>query len=320
MSSTFSTNLHLEEPALGDYANSWNVPLNSNLTILDAVTGSSTSVALSSSNVTLSVAQAAFHTIILTGALSASVQLILSGAIGGRRYIWNTTTGNFSVSVLNGAGDTGGGIAVPQGLLCPVILTGGQAFYDSYQACPAGVIFGWGGFQAPPGFVLAYGQSYATTAAPLLFQAYGYFYGGAGGSFNVPDLRGRILAGADNMGGSAANRLNGYALGVSGGEQTHLLVTGEMPSHTHPDSGHGHGTTESPHVHAGAAGQFLMTTGMGASLYIGVGTPIGGQANTAGASTGLTINTGFANNQNTGGGGAHNNIQPTFAVNYIIRF
>lgn len=56
----------------------------------------------------------------------------------------------------------------------------------------------------------------------------------------IPDHRGRVAAGKDNMGGSAANRLttaasgvNGAALGAAGGSQSHVLTSAQMPSHTH---------------------------------------------------------------------------------------
>ncbi len=63
------------------------------------------------------------------------------------------------------------------------------------------------------------------------------FYGAADSThFNLPDLRGRVAAFRDNMGGSAADRLtnptadstgvNGVVLGGSGGEEAHVLDTG----------------------------------------------------------------------------------------------
>jgi microcystin-dependent protein len=37
------------------------------------------------------------------------------------------------------------------------------------------------------------------------------------------------------------------------------------------------------------------------------------------AYSGVTVNSNTATNQNTGGGGAHNNMQPTILLNYIIK-
>jgi microcystin-dependent protein len=111
-------------------------------------------------------------------------------------------------------------------------------------------------------------------------------YGDGSTTFNVPDLRGRVAAGRDNMGGSAANRLTtagsgiaGVNLGDAGGTQTHTLTTSEMPAHTHT-AGFGAGTS-SPAAGCGSVGQ---------------------------------IDTG-----STGGGGAHQNTQPTLVTNKIIK-
>jgi microcystin-dependent protein len=56
----------------------------------------------------------------------------------------------------------------------------------------------------------------------------------------VPDLRGRTVAGKDNMGGSAANRITnagagfvGTTLGATGGTQTHALTSAENGTHDH---------------------------------------------------------------------------------------
>src|SRR3546814_14443861 len=73
-------------------------------------------------------------------------------------------------------------------------------------------------------------------------------------TFNLPDLRGRVGAGKDDMGGTAAGRLSdivdGETLGASGGAEMHTLTTAQMPAHTHT------GTTGSAgaHVHAAKGG------------------------------------------------------------------
>jgi len=105
----------------------------------------------------------------------------------------------------------------------------------------------------------------------------------------LPDARGRVIAGKDDMGGSAASRLtsggagiDGATLGKSGGAQTVTLTTTEMPAHTHSyDKNSGTGIT------SGASGQ-------------------------GGALT--TPNTG-----SQGSGGAHQNMPPTLVMSKIIK-
>ncbi len=128
----------------------------------------------------------------------------------------------------------------------------------------------------------------------LVYCPYGL--GDGSTTFNVPDLRGNVLAGKDDMGGSAANRLNlsttqgvrGYNLGNTGGEQAHQLITAEMPNHTH-----------------GVFPNIEYYVGTGGTINVGGGT------NAAFWNTGVT--------GGTGGDGVHNNIQPTIIVNYIIK-
>jgi hypothetical protein len=136
--SVFSPNLGLEEPSTGSQVNAWGGTINSDMSVIDAAMGSSTSVALTNANVTLTVAQSAFFLIICTGTLTGNVELIFPGAIGGRRVVQNNCTGAFTLKVLNGSGDTGGGVIVGQGLQTPILLTAGQCFLDNTGAIPIG--------------------------------------------------------------------------------------------------------------------------------------------------------------------------------------
>ena len=59
-------------------------------------------------------------------------------------------------------------------------------------------------------------------------------------TFSVPDLRGRVTAGLDTMGGTAAGRLTGLLGGVSGlavgnvgGAESHVLTLAQSAAHTH---------------------------------------------------------------------------------------
>ena len=71
-----------------------------------------------------------------------------------------------------------------------------------------------------------------------LFSSIGTTYGAGDGSstFALPDLRGRMPLGLDNMGGTSANIVtNAQADALNGkeGAETHTLAVGEMPGHTH---------------------------------------------------------------------------------------
>lgn len=160
-----------------------------------------------------------------------------------------------------------------------------------------GVVLAFAGTTAPTGWLMCAGQAVSRTTYAALFAVIGTTYGAGDGTttFNVPDLRGRVIAGVDNMGGTAANRLtaggSGVAgtLGAAGGAETHTLTETQMPSHSHK------------------ASDPFNDTGVGWNV-------MGGGSQGRLPSHQYAAQTTYA-----GGGGAHNNTQPTMCENYIIR-
>jgi len=159
---------------------------------------------------------------------------------------------------------------------------------------PSGVVMPYAGSSAPTGFLLCDGSAISRSTYSDLFSAISTTYGTGDGSstFNVPDLRGRVVAGQDDMGGSSANRLtdqtgglNGDTLGDTGGSETHTLSTAQMPAHTHT---------------------------VAAQQQVGGDSTNRGGSGQLGAAATIT-------SSSTGGDSAHNNVQPTIILNYIIR-
>ena len=76
---------------------------------------------------------------------------------------------------------------------------------------PVGTVWDYAGTAAPTGWLLCYGQEVSQTTYTQLFATIGTAFGTASTStaFCIPDLRGRIIAGMDDMGGSGAGRLPG---------------------------------------------------------------------------------------------------------------
>jgi len=143
----------------------------------------------------------------------------------------------------------------------------------------------------------------ATGVQSLRFFAHGN--GDGLTTFNAPDMRGRVAAGRDNMGGTAASRLtvgvsgvNGAQLGSAGGDQ-------RMHSHAHgvTDPGHGH-SLSAPGVDGGGS---TANRGWSTQPFLH---PEHAK-NTSWNGTGISI-------QNAGSG-ASQNVQPTIVLNYIVK-
>lgn len=169
---------------------------------------------------------------------------------------------------------------------------------------PTGVVSQYAGLTAPSGWLLCAGTSgtaVTQSAYPALWSILTnngatYPYGGSGTTTYTPDLRGRVVAGKDDMGGTASSRLTsgvsgitGTTLGASGGDQS-------MQSHFH--------------------WYYRVTTS-------------GGSVNASGdiiwaVSGGNVVqqNTGYLRTDTTGTGtgtGSSQNVQPTLVLNYIIK-
>lgn len=163
---------------------------------------------------------------------------------------------------------------------------------------PTGTLLPFGGDAAPYGWLLCYGQSLPRDTYATLFDVIGTKFGSQSGTtFSLPDMRGRIPLGKDNMGGASANRVTATqadTIGQASGAEKHTLTTAEMPSHTHKSL---EGITfkdpaGSPH-HENNAGRFY------ADMW---------QPDDAPYYTG-----------STGSNQPHNNMPPYLTLNYIIK-
>jgi microcystin-dependent protein len=183
-------------------------------------------------------------------------------------------------------------------------------YYDSFwievgasaSSTPVGTVTSFAGSTAPSGWLLCSGQTISRTTYAGLFAILGTTYGVGDNSttFNIPDLRGRVIAGEDDMGGTAANRLTSGGSGVTG---TTLGATGGAETHT-------------------------LTSSQQASMPIYYGQPtvldhqrVGGGGALGGyvMNGNISVNNGLGTLTALGGGGAHNNTQPTIILNYIVK-
>lgn len=187
---------------------------------------------------------------------------------------------------------------------------------------PVGAFLDYSASTAPnSSFVLPYGQAVSRTTYATYFTMVSTTFGIGDGSttFNVPDIRGRVVAGLDNMGGSSANRLtnaddglNGDTLGATGGGETQVLVTGNLPAYTPAGSV---GITDSGHTHSQQSNTMLLTGGTGALA--GSANVLASGGTTQSAATGITAS--FTGAAQGGTSTAFGVVQPTIVLPKILR-
>ncbi len=151
-----------------------------------------------------------------------------------------------------------------------------------------GLIIEYGGIdtQIPSGWQLCDGLAISRSTYSDLFAVIGETYGVGDGSttFNLPDLRAKTPMGVNDssLDNGEDVSLTTRNRGDTGGTETITLVVAELPSHLHTN--HRGGST---------------------------GTDFG--------SGSLVVSDGTVGTQFTGDDTAHNNLQPTTVLNYIIK-
>ena len=183
-----------------------------------------------------------------------------------------------------------------------------------YLGVPPGAITFTGADTADSGWALLDGQLIPRAINPVLFGRYGTRYGTGDGSttFGLPNAKGRVFAHVD--GGAAI--LTGAMLGAVLGAEKHSLTIAELANHAHPayinDPGHDHdyrGVDYDP-----ASGSNGPNGGGGAEYWPKNRT-------TASKGTGVRVwdGTTYDSTARVGSGAAHNNVQPTIALNAQVK-
>lgn len=154
----------------------------------------------------------------------------------------------------------------------------------SGDTLPIGSIVEYGGNVDPSNWLICDGRAISRLLYADLFNAIGTTYGEGDGSttFNIPDYRGKGPVGLNS------NDTDFNAMGKTGGEKTHTLTINEIPSHDHS-------VNASTAVAATGTDVRTVTSESAADTYWNNGT------------------------KTTGGGQAHNNMQPYIVQNFIIK-
>lgn len=204
-----------------------------------------------------------------------------TGLTAGSRYYASSTAGGITT--------TPGGRMIGAALSTTKLLL--RSLKPNDDGVPVGTVLAFAGSTAPNNFLLCYGQAVSRATYANLFNLLGTNYGAGDGSttFNIPDLRGRVIAGLDNLGGSSANVItdtDADTLGGVHGSETHTLTESEMPAHTHAFGG----TVKLKDASSADSGFSSASSAQNATATL-----------------------------SAGGGTSHNNVQPTIFMSYIIR-
>jgi microcystin-dependent protein len=238
------------------------------------------------------------HKITGGAAATAATDFVIYSQLTAYTSIWDNLAANF---LSLGGGTMSGAIAMGNhqitGVAEPTLAQDAATknYVDTKLLSvnvPIGGVIAWAFASAPSSdWLIADGSAisravYATLNA--LAAADGYKFGSGDGSttFNIPDLKGRMILGA-----GAGSGLTVRTVGDSGGEERHVLSKGEIPAHVHAY----HGDAGGPGSGLGIA----FTTGTTGNTDDGVAGGIG--QGVAGAAV------------------SHNVLNPYKVLTYIIR-
>ena len=208
------------------------------------------------------------------------------------------------------------------------------------SSLPTGALMPYAGASAPTGYLLCDGSSVSSSSYLALHAVISNTYGGsaytgaAGLNFTLPDLRGRLPMGAgtgtglnsSGTGAPSGTAQTARTMGQWLGEETHLLTTTELPSHTHANtvgsSAGGSNQITGPmsqnENHSHTLVNYSSSTGSGT---YNIANRSGGntdQLSTNSTNLAHTHNIGI-NNVAAGGGSRHSVVPPVVILNYIIK-
>lgn len=201
------------------------------------------------------------------------------------------------------------------------------------QLVPIGTVMPWAGSGgAPDGYLLCDGSLASGTTYLDLYNVIGDNYGSpSGGSFRLPNLKGRVPLGLDsassntpaNLTTTHANVTNYKKVGNTGGLQKVALKTSELAKHTHDVSlntntkgNHNHRFTYSgDHDHLDHAGHYILGR-QNPDVNLA---PYGASAKMGMADAGNHSHTVSGATRDTGSNTGHENRMPYVVMQYIIK-
>ena len=189
-----------------------------------------------------------------------------------------------------------------------------------YVGLPSGTVIWTASSTTPEGYLVPDGSAVSRSTFATLFGNIGTTYGAGNGSttFNLPDIRGRVVAGED----SGANRLTStyfstaaVLTAVGGSESNNVILTHTHIANAVPDHQHFIAIDTSSSTALAAGTSLVRTFDDGSrnsySLMGFAATPTIGLSGASGGHTPVI--------QNAGSASAHKIIQPTIILRALIK-
>ncbi|HHD7207815.1 TPA: phage tail protein [Enterobacter hormaechei] len=165
-----------------------------------------TQITMTSGSIVMSSLQAAKDRIIISGILTANVNLIFPAWIKSW-VVHNNCTGNFTITCRTASGS---GVVVIPGLVSRIFCDGVNITDETLNPNNdmVGAITGFAMISAPTGWLIADGSAVSRTTYARLFSRIGTTWGSGDGvnTFNLPDARGVFIRGLDNGKGYDSGR------------------------------------------------------------------------------------------------------------------
>ena len=151
---------------------------------------------------------------------TAEDDLIQPSEVAGLVHVLTLEPGDLLQGPQGVKGDTG--LQGPQGIKGDTGLTGAQG------VAPAGAVLHFAMAVAPSGWKICNGAAVSRVTYAALFAALGTLYGAGDGSttFNLPDLRGEFVRGADSGRGVDVGRVLGSSQGGQNELHSHEIGSG----------------------------------------------------------------------------------------------
>tara|TARA_B100000941_G_scaffold283424_1_gene252942 strand:- start:1841 stop:3922 length:2082 start_codon:yes stop_codon:yes gene_type:complete len=224
---------------LGSTANRWSqvhaVEFRGN--VIGNLTGTVTGGSANANKLTSS------STFELTGDVSSN-QITFDGQTGGTTKVFTTAISNTFIAnkTLVTTPNTDDEIIINRisGDSTGVFKISQQSLVSSVPVIPIGTIVPFGGVNIPGGWLLCDGREVKISDYLSLYNTVLYQFKDqsqvTSGQFGLPDFRGRFPLGADNMGGTSANRVtdvNADTVGLGSGVESRAIDVRNLPEHEH---------------------------------------------------------------------------------------